>query len=85
MSCQCEHKNCPQTPAAETRRDFLRHAARYVAAGGLIGGMSLLVLGQTKETRAAGDCIKTIACGGCDAYGACGLPRALAAKRRINE
>jgi hypothetical protein len=85
MSCQRGYENCPQAHVIETRRDFLRDTVRYVAAGGLISGMSLLVLGQAKETRAAGDCIKPIACGGCDAYGVCDLPRALAAKQRASK
>ncbi|MGE5609927.1 MAG: hypothetical protein ACM359_11785 [Bacillota bacterium] len=84
MSCQRGNKDCLHAPVAETRRDFLRDAVRYVAAGGLISGMSLLVLGRS-ESSAAGDCVKPIACGGCDAFGVCDLPRALAAKQRVGK
>lgn len=61
------------------RREFLRQAARNVAAGGLVLGMGLLVLSE-RGTARADDCVRTIACGGCEAYGRCTLPRARASR-----
>jgi hypothetical protein len=61
----------------QTRREFFRNIARHAAAGSLVAGISLLVL---RSGSASADCVKSIQCGGCDVFGECGLPRALAAR-----
>ena len=67
------------------RRQFLRNAARYGAAGGLLAGMSLLVLGVTDKPAGRQRCIRPIACGGCDVFGSCSLPKAQLARGETDQ
>jgi hypothetical protein len=62
------------------RREFLRGLIRHTAAGGVVAGCALLVL-QRSSGGGSSDCVKTIECGGCDLFGDCDLPRALATRQ----
>ena len=61
-----------------SRRRFLYRAARYGVGGGLLAGVSLLVLGVTDDPADRQRCVRPITCGGCDVFDKCLLPKAQA-------
>jgi hypothetical protein len=74
----------PQHSPLDSRREFLRGSLRYLAAGGVLSGLGLLVVGQT-TANSDDDCVNPFTCGRCSAFGTCDLPRALAARQRIGK
>ena len=71
-------KGPSKTPAggALSRRELLRATARYGVGAGLLAGVSLLVLGVTDDPADRHRCVRPIACGECDVFGKCPLPKA---------
>jgi hypothetical protein len=64
-----------ETPHERTdRRDFVRAAGRYAAAGLLGGGIALLL------ARHGAECLRPESCTACGQFGGCELPRAVAAR-----
>jgi len=60
----------------QSRRGFFRGIGRAAALALLTGGTALLVFRRGRET-----CVNSGICRGCTAFGDCGLPQALSAKR----
>ena len=67
------------TPARLSRREFLRGVAR-AAAGGALAAAAVTMYARGRR-RAAERCVNGGICSGCEAFGRCGLPAALSAKR----
>jgi hypothetical protein len=61
------------------RREFLGDAARSSVAAGLVAAGALLVL---CPHGSAADCVRPVACGSCDKFEGCGLPKAERARER---
>lgn len=60
----------------QSRRRFLRSIGRAAVLAVLAGGTAVLVARRGSET-----CVNSGICRGCTAFGDCGLPQALSAKR----
>jgi hypothetical protein len=69
----------PQNPRACNRRELLRTAARWSVAAGIGGVCALLVWGRRNSPD--GPCIRPLACGNCDQFTDCQLPKAWQARR----
>ena len=68
-----------QMETAQTRRQFLLSAVRYLTLGalGLMGGLLWACGNSSAKT-----CINLEICNGCPAFRGCGLPPALSQKGR---
>jgi hypothetical protein len=64
------------------RRELFRSTLRYLALGG-ISLTSAGLIARGVAPPAGGGCRQSPSCAGCGAIARCELPRALAAKRRI--
>lgn len=61
------------------RREFLRSCARWSVCGTLAGAVAVLAArGRIRPLSDA--CLDALPCGGCDGFGRCTLPAAVAAR-----
>lgn len=67
----CERSGGFESPPDTSRREFLRSAGRYTAAGAL-GALTLLAVRQSGAA-----CQRPFVCGQCPVYGGCDLPKAM--------
>lgn len=65
------------------RREAIRAAARYLAAGGLLALSGRLAF-RGRGNAGDGTCRRAAACRACGALAGCRLPRAIAEKRSRN-
>jgi hypothetical protein len=65
---------------SQTRREFLKTAARLLAAAGL-GMVGLRIIGVGRKSLGE-ICVGEGGCKGCAAFAGCGLPAALSARQK---
>lgn len=61
------------------RREFLRDGTRLIALGGL-AAVGAVLAGRWPGGLSPSRCFRQGVCGGCAAFGDCGLPQALSAR-----
>ncbi len=66
----------------KTRREFIRSSARNLVGGGLV--LAGIVLGR-RAVASGETCTNRGVCGACARFESCGLPRALAVRRAVNQ
>ncbi len=71
-----------ETEEGMDRREFLRHAGRWLVVFTLGGGLTALVSRPGEKAAATGQrCINQGVCRHCPVFDNCGLPQALSARR----
>lgn len=69
---------------ADDRRGFLKRLGGWLAFGGLIGGVGMLVARRPEAPAGPGEtCVNDGLCRGCAAYAGCRLPTALSMKQAL--
>jgi hypothetical protein len=67
---------------ASSRRAFIKSVGRYTAAGGVLAGLSLLVLGPARGE--ASECLKRTGCSNCDEFDGCELAKAVKTRESVS-